>query len=96
MSVSYGVTDCTIACITGHTHEPGCIYGSFFKPGQTYRNAGIFAGRQTAYQFRCLAIEPHPNSGAITAVGWANIGMGIWVVAAIEARDYHSENWSEA
>lgn len=87
--------DCTMACVMGHTYEYGCVYASFFLPRVTYRNAAAFAGTQQVHRFRCLAVEPHPGSGEMTAIGWIEFLPGMWKAGAIEARDYHPENWSE-
>lgn len=87
---------CTPACALGHTARPGCVRAVFFQPGTTYRNAGAFVGRQQVFRFRCLAIEPHPGHGAITAVGWLEIMPGTWIPGGIDASDFFPNLWSEA
>jgi hypothetical protein len=86
---------CTPACHLGHTAQPGCTRADFFQPGVTYRNHGVFAGRQQVHRFRCVGVEPHPGNGEITALGWIEMLPGVWTVGGIPANDYVHNLWSE-
>ncbi|MGW1533928.1 hypothetical protein [Streptomyces aureus] len=63
----------------------------FFEAGRAYRSS-----QHGDLQFRCLAIEPQPDTGEVRAVGWRHNGRsGKWTLTDLGADDWACCGWTE-
>lgn len=71
---------------------------AFFEPGVSYANASPYATPphlQIIHRFQCLAVAPHPGTGVLAAVGWAEIQPGVWVVGGVSTEYFRADDWTE-
>jgi len=63
----------------------------FFQPGRTYRSR-----RCGDFQFRCLAIDTHPDTGVLRAFGWRySARPNVWRPTDLDADDWSCCGWAD-
>lgn len=63
---------------------------TFFEVGRTYRHT------QTGSTIRVLAIDPHPVTGVIHAIGWLHNPASSPLVGRLNGLDWESGDWADA
>lgn len=62
---------------------------AFFQTGRTYRHT------QTGSTIRVLAIDPHPVTGVIHAIGWLHNPASSPLVGRLNGLDWESGDWTD-
>jgi hypothetical protein len=47
------------------------------------------------HRLRCLAVDRHPGSSELHAIGWIEIHPAIWVAGSVGTEHLYPERWTE-